>query len=166
MNTAGSKHEPDDETIFRATQGGIPLSPHPFRDLAERLGCDEAWLLERFRQYKSSGQMRRMAVVPNHYRIGYRANGMSVWNLPPEKVGELGRRIGALDFVSHCYERPLIPGRWEYNLFAMVHGHDRSEVEEKVREIRELLAGDYLDHTVLYSEKILKKTGLRFRTDR
>jgi len=72
-----------------------------------------------------------------------------------------GRLIGDLDFVSHCYHRPRHLPDWPYNLFAMVHGHDRAEVEAKVAQIATLLGADDRRHTVLYSTRILKKTGLR-----
>jgi siroheme decarboxylase len=50
---------------------------------------------------------------------------------------------------------------WSYNLFAMVHGRDRDEVEEKTAQIAVLLGVHCQAHTTLYSTKILKKTGLR-----
>ena len=107
------------------------------------------------------GIVRRIGAVPNHYALGYRANGMSVWNLPNEQIGELGRRVGALEFVTHCYRRPRRPPDWPYNLFAMVHGQSRSEVELKVAQIAALLGEADLGHEVIYSTRVLKKTGLR-----
>ncbi len=108
-----------------------------------------------------AGIIRRIGAVPNHYALGYRANGMSVWNVPDEQVRELGMKIGALEAVSHCYHRPRHLPQWPYNLFAMVHGRDRAEVEAKVAEIARLLGEADRGHAILYSTRILKKTGLR-----
>jgi DNA-binding Lrp family transcriptional regulator len=105
--------------------------------------------------------VRRIGAVPNHYALGYRANGMSVWDVPDERASELGRRVGALPFVSHCYRRPRHLPAWPYNLFAMVHGRGRDEVEDKVGRIAALLGPADRGHAVLYSTRILKKTGLR-----
>jgi len=69
--------------------------------------------------------------------------------------------IGELEFVSHCYRRPRRPPDWPYNLFAMVHGQARWEVEEAVSHMASLLGPLDRGHTVLFSTKILKKTGLR-----
>jgi DNA-binding Lrp family transcriptional regulator len=102
--------------------------------------------------------------VPNHYALGYRANGMTVWDLPDERVDELGRAVGELPFVSHCYQRLRHLPEWPYNLFAMVHGHTRAEVEDQVSTIEALLGGECRRHEVLYSTRILKKTGLRLST--
>ena len=107
------------------------------------------------------GVIRRIGVVPNHYKLGYTANGMSVWDVPDDKLKQLGNKIGQLDFVSHCYHRPRHRPMWPYNLFAMVHGKTRDEVYDKVQQIADMLADDKRDYQVLFSSAILKKTGLR-----
>ena len=86
---------------------------------------------------------------------------MSVWDVRDEELHAAGKVVGALDFVTHCYHRPRRPPAWPYNLFAMVHGHDRDEVEQKVAEIADILKHSAGEHDVLYSTAILKKTGLR-----
>lgn len=149
-----------DLDLVRATQAGLPLVPEPYVALAAQLGVAEDEVMSRLRRMLADGRVRRIAAVPNHYALGYRANGMSVWDVADEAVGELGPRVGALAFVSHCYRRPRCDG-WRYNLFAMVHGRDRAEVEAKVADIAALLGGASRAHEVLYSKRILKKTGLR-----
>ena len=150
-----------DRQIIVATQAGLPLSPRPFDDLAAALGLDVSQVTARMNAMLARGVIRRIAAVPNHYRLGYRANGMSVWDVDDDQVSSLGRKVGALPFVSHCYRRPRRPPDWPYNLFAMVHARDSSEVEAKVAQIARLLAPYAWAHEVLYSTRILKKTGLR-----
>jgi DNA-binding Lrp family transcriptional regulator len=150
-----------DRRIIVATQGGLPLDPQPYHRLAERLELPVAEVMARLQRLQDGGVIRRIGAVPNHYRLGYRGNGMSVWDVPDADIRELGRRIGALEFVSHCYHRPRHLPHWPYNLFAMVHGHDRAEVMMKVARIAELLGGAVRDYDVLFSSRILKKTGMR-----
>ncbi len=150
-----------DRAIVAATQAGLPLEPRPYRAVAAQVGVSEAEVMRRLRRMLAAGVVRRIAAVPNHYALGYRANGMSVWDVPDERASELGRRIGALDFVSHCYRRPRHRPHWPYNLFAMVHGRSRAEVEQKVAEIAGLLGPDDRGHAVLYSTRMLKKAGFR-----
>ncbi|MCB2022847.1 MAG: Lrp/AsnC family transcriptional regulator, partial [Burkholderiaceae bacterium] len=107
------------------------------------------------------GLVRRIGAVPNHYRLGYTANGMTVWDVDDARVDELGEKVGALAFVSHCYRRPRALPEWPYNLFAMVHGHNRVEVERYALQIHCLLAEACRAQDILYSTRILKKTGLR-----
>jgi DNA-binding Lrp family transcriptional regulator len=86
---------------------------------------------------------------------------MSVWDVADDAVDKLGAQVGALPFVTHCYRRPRRLPQWRYNLFAMVHGHSRAETDARVAEIRALLAPALRASDVLYSTRILKKTGMR-----
>jgi DNA-binding Lrp family transcriptional regulator len=149
-----------DLELIRATQAGLPLVPEPYAAIAAQLGAPDEEVMHCFRRMLADGRVRRIAAVPNHYALGYRANGMSVWNVADDSIARLGPQVGALDFVSHCYRRPRGPA-WPYNLFAMVHGRDRAEVEAKVAQIAALLGEAAVAHEVLYSKRILKKTGLR-----
>lgn len=146
--------------LMELTQAGLPLVDNPWGWLGEHLGLSENAVLDLLRQLQAEGAIRRIAAVPNHYRLGYRHNGMTVWDVDDAQLPRLGPLLGAQPFVSHCYRRPRRDG-WRYNLFAMVHGRSRAEVEEKVREIARLLGPDDRGHAVLYSTRILKKTGLR-----
>jgi siroheme decarboxylase len=150
-----------DRRIVQATQAGLPLCARPYHALAEQLGLDADEVTARMRRMLAAGIIRRIGAVPNHYRLGYRANGMSVWDVPDERISELGHKVGVLPFVSHCYRRPRRLPEWPYNLFAMIHGRTRDEVEAQVTEIAALLGDATRRHDVLYSTRILKKTGLR-----
>jgi DNA-binding Lrp family transcriptional regulator len=154
-----------DRAIILATQGGLPLVPRPYHAVAEGLGMPAEEVMERMRRMRALGVIRRIAAIPNHYRLGYLANGMSVWDISDARVDELGSQVGALRFVSHCYRRPRVAPVWRYNLFAMVHGATREEVDLRVGEIAGLLGDAVLAHDVLYSKRILKKTGMRLRGD-
>lgn len=150
-----------DRKIILATQEGLPLVPQPYHAVAEQVGSTPGEVMARLQRMLESGIIRRIGAVPNHYALGYGANGMTVWDVVDERIDELGERIGQLDSVSHCYQRPRHLPDWPYNLFAMVHGHDRVEVEEKTRQIADLLGDTCRAHEILYSTRILKKTGLR-----
>ncbi len=151
-----------DRRIVLATQEGLPLVSEPYRHIAEQIGASEDEVMRRMRRMLENGVIRRIGAVPNHYALGFRGNGMSVWDVPDEEVRRCGRLIGELDFVSHAYHRPRHLPAWRYNLFAMVHGRNRAEVEEKVAYIAEMLAETQRAHEILFSTRILKKTGLRF----
>jgi len=150
-----------DRQIIAATQGGLPLSRHPYHDIAEQLGLDVQQVLQRMQLMLDKGIIRRIGVIPNHYKLGYKSNGMSVWNIPDEKISAAGMKVGSLDFVSHCYQRPRFLPAWPYNLFAMVHGKTHDEVIAQVEQIARLLGEDNRGHEILFSTRILKKTGLR-----
>ena len=150
-----------DRKLVAATQAGLPLVAEPYRALADELRLDEAEIVRRLARLLDDGAIRRIGAIPNHYALGTTANGMSVWDIADEAVADVGARVGALDFVTHCYERPRHLPLWPYNLFAMVHGRTRDEVRAKVAEIAVLVGSAARAHEVLFSTRILKKTGLR-----
>jgi DNA-binding Lrp family transcriptional regulator len=152
-----------DLKIMRATQAGLPLTAQPYHAVAEQLGLAAGEVIARMQRMQELGVIRRIGAVPNHYKLGYRFNGMTVWNVPDDKIDELGQKIGRLDFVSHCYRRPRHLPLWPYNLFAMVHGKSQEAVDRQIEQIAEILGADNLGSEVLYSTRILKKTGFRSR---
>ena len=150
-----------DRRLIVATQGGLPRVSRPYDALAGDLGIAADDVLARLRRMLDCGVIRRIGAVPNHYAIGYTANGMSVWDVADERIDEMGAQVGALAFVTHCYRRPRRLPDWPYNLFAMVHSQNRTEVAARVAEIAVLLGDACRAHDILYSTAILKKTGLR-----
>jgi len=150
-----------DERIVRATQAGLPLVAEPYKAIAASLGIEHSEVLSRLEAMLADGRIRRIGAVPNHYALGYTANAMSVWDVADHTVDELGAQVGALAFVTHCYRRPRRLPDWPYNLFAMVHGASRTDTALKIEIIRTALGLAVRASDVLYSTRILKKTGLR-----
>lgn len=150
-----------DRRLIVATQSGLPLVARPYEQIGAQLGVTGAMIRERLNAMLGDGRIRRIGAVPNHYAIGYTANGMSVWDVDDEAIDCLGPQVGALPFVTHCYRRPRCLPLWPYNLFAMVHGTSRDAVEADVRRIAQLLGDACRASDILYSTRILKKTGLR-----
>lgn len=161
MNEPMAKLDETDRRIVVVTQSGLPLDSRPYHVVAAEVGISPEEVMARMQRMLEDGIIRRIGAVPNHYALGFKSNGMSVWDVPDERVDELGAQVGELDFVSHCYRRPRYLPEWPYNLFAMVHGRDRAEVDDQVRRIADLLGNACRSHEILYSTRILKKTGLR-----
>ena len=158
------------------TQSGLPIVSQPYQHVAEQLQISVAEVLAMTTDLKERGIIRRIAAVPNRVKLGYRYNGMTVWDVKDEDVSEFGQAVGRLPFVSHCYLRPRHLPQWNYNLFAMVHGKTVTEVQQYRTQIKDLLINvlqvrnDDSDHGVkfqtndmLTSTEILKKTGLRLK---
>ncbi|MFO1114280.1 MAG: Lrp/AsnC family transcriptional regulator [Beijerinckiaceae bacterium] len=152
-----------DRAIVEATQAGLPLTMHPYAAVAERIGVDEDVVVERLRAMLADGRVRRIGAALNHYAFGLTANGMTVWDIEDMEADFLGRKVGALDFVTHCYLRPRRLPLWPYNLFAMAHGRSREEVLAKRAKIAGILGSACRGSDILFSTELLKKTGVRFR---
>ncbi len=152
-----------ERALIATTQGGLPLVERPFEAVGAMLGVSGTVVRESLARLLAEGVVRRIGAVPNHYRLGFSANGMTVWDVDDTQVDALGEQVGALPGVSHCYRRPRRLPQWRYNLFAMLHGRSREEVEIAAMQIRALLGDACRAHDILYSSAILKKTGLRLK---
>lgn len=157
--------DPADRALIRATQGGLPICREPYRAVADALGMTEAEVIARLEAMQATGLIRRLGAVPNHYALGYVANGMTVWDVDDTVVDEVGTWLGSQPDVTHCYRRPRHPPDWPYNLFAMLHHQNRNAVRERLAALAETIdarfPGARHAHDVLFSSAILKKTGLR-----
>lgn len=150
-----------DRHLIVATQAGLSLVPRPYHALAGQLGIPAAEVQARLTAMLATGTIRRIGAVPNHYALGYRFNGMTVWDVDDVQVDALGEQVGALPFVTHCYRRPRRLPDWPYNLFAMVHCKNGEEAAARVAEVATLLSTACRAYETLFSSRILKKTGLR-----
>ncbi|GCF14897.1 heme biosynthesis protein [Haloarcula mannanilytica] len=155
----------DELDLVLAIQDGLPITATPYADVAEEIGTDVEWVLETIQRFNEEGKVRRVGVIPNHYALGYSENGMTVWDVPDDKIDEVGQAIAEFDFVTHCYERPRHDGVWPYNFFAMTHGRSETESQERIQQVRDRMADHWdvadEDWDTLFSTRILKKTGIR-----
>ena len=158
---AGYQLDDIDRKLISVTQSGFAIEPCPYQSIANNIGISQDDAIQRLKKLLCSGIIRRIGAVPNHYKLGLTANGMTVWDVDDTQIKKLGNLIGQLDFVSHCYQRPRHLPMWSYNMFAMVHGANKDEVDEKVKHIEQLLGSNCKAHETLFSSAILKKTGLR-----
>jgi DNA-binding Lrp family transcriptional regulator len=156
---------PDERDLVVEIQGGLPITATPYADVADELGVDTEWVVRTIKRFDAEGKVRRVGVIPNHYALGYTENGMTVWNVPDDRIGEVGPEVASLDFVTHCYQRPRHEGVWPYNFFAMTHGRSEEESDERIQQVKatmeEFWDVDDEDWDTLFSSEILKKTGIR-----
>ncbi|WP_348607827.1 siroheme decarboxylase subunit beta [Halobaculum rarum] len=150
-----------DRALLVEIQDGFPLSATPYRDVAEAVDADVDDVLAAIERLLADGCIKRIGCVVNHIVTGFRNNCMVVWDVPDDRLDELGESVGELPYVTLCYHRPRRPEQdWEYNLFTMVHGREADAVDLKIDE----LAADHLPfgHERLYSTATLKQTGAQY----
>ena len=145
--------------LIRELQNEIPLVPEPFAEIGARVGMSATEVLAKLDEWKASGVVRRYGAAVRHYKLGYSANAMTVWNVPPERVDEVGALFLQRDEISHCYERETIPG-FDYNVFAMVHATRREDVDKAVAEMA--VASGIEDHKVLWSTREFKRDSMYY----
>jgi DNA-binding Lrp family transcriptional regulator len=132
--------EPMDEAerrLVSVLQEGLPLFMRPFSLIAERIGASESDVLGRIGRWLEEGAIKRFGVVVRHHELGFRANAMVVHDIADDQVSELGRLLAEEPAVTLCYRRPRVLPDWPYNLFCMIHGRERGEVEDIIAELRQ-----------------------------
>lgn len=148
-----------DKKIIRELQNGLPMVSRPFQAMAEKLHLTEEALIERIRYFKEKGQIRRFGAAVRHQDLGYVANAMVVWDVPSEKVPEVGNMMASFEEVTHCYQRPRHQG-WPYNLFTVVHGQSREECIQAAERIARRTGMER--YRLLFSTAELKKSSMRY----
>jgi DNA-binding Lrp family transcriptional regulator len=151
-----------DLRLIAAIQDGLPLDPRPYARVAEAAGLSEREVISRLGRLAEDGVIRRFGVVVHHHELGYRANAMVVWDVPDAEVGEAGRRLAGLPFVTLCYRRPRHLPDWPYNLFCMIHGRNRGAVEALVEEASAAAGLNGRPRDVLFSRRRFKQRGARY----
>lgn len=154
--------EADKKIILDKLSQGLPICEHPYLALSNELGIKEDDLLDFINDSLESGSIKRMGCVLNHHKLGYTANAMVVWNVPDERVNELGETLGEQSKVTLCYQRPRVEKQWPFNLFTMIHGKNRKDVLNYLDSMVEKNKLTNIQKAVLFSTKKFKQTGARY----
>ena len=152
-----------DKAVIRATQGDLPVEPEPYAQAATRLGVTQSALVDHLAGMQERGLLRRVAAILFHRRAGFSANGMGVWQVPEDRILEVGPRMAAFRGISHCYQRPTYAD-WPYSIFTMAHGRSKEECDAILDAIDG--AFDCIEgRATLYSSTEFKKIRLLYFTD-
>ncbi|KXA99934.1 hypothetical protein AKJ40_02170 [candidate division MSBL1 archaeon SCGC-AAA259M10] len=149
-----------DREILKEIQEGIPIEKNPYLRVAESIGIETEELLNRLRNMEEKGAIRRFGASVNHRKFGYEANGVVVCEVDRNRLNIVGRKISEFDEVTHCYQRPSRPGRWDYNLYFVVHASSRSECEKITEKIIAEAGVDPEKYEIVYSTKAFKREGV------
>jgi DNA-binding Lrp family transcriptional regulator len=146
-----------DTAIITAMQADLPLTEEPYRNIAQTLGISQEELLTRLQAYRDDGKIRKLGAVLRHRQVGFAANALCAWIIPLERLDEVGIRLAAEPYISHCYARETHPD-WPYNLYTMLHAHSRAECEASAQNLSSLTG--ITDYILLYSHREWKKTSM------
>jgi siroheme decarboxylase len=149
----------DQQALVRLIQEGLTVEPEPLAAIAAKMGRPVGQVVEQIRQWLATGVIRRFGAVVQHRELGFVANGMAVFRLPPDRVDEAGRALALRREVSHCYRRPALPD-FPFNLYAMTHGRTEDEVRAAVAEMARQTSPEA--HEVLLSVREFKKASMRY----
>jgi DNA-binding Lrp family transcriptional regulator len=153
-----------DVALIRALQGPMEVTDQPYDAAADEVGMSTEELLQHLRGMVERKLLRRVAAILYHRRAGFSANGMGVWRVPEDRIGEVGARMAAVRGISHCYQRPTYRD-WPYSVFTMAHGRSKEECDAILDGIADQHGLHGEDRAVLYSSTEFKKIRLHYFTD-
>ena len=148
-----------DREIIKALQEDFPLCEEPYKVLAERVGISEEEFLQRVKELVAEKKIRKMGAVLRHREVGFNANALCAWNVPPDKLDDIAQVMSSHAAVSHCYDRTPAPN-WNYNLYTMIHAKTRDECEQIIKELSTMTG--VTNYKILYTKKEWKKTGMKY----
>lgn len=149
------------KSVLEALPADFPITDRPYDTMAARMGITGEQLIREIALLKERGIVRRVSVMVAHRAVSYEGNAMVVWNVPAERVEDVGAAMSGFSEVSHCYERDTA-GYWPYNLYTMVHGKSRGECIAVIEEMAR--RSGIHDYRVLFSKREFKKTSFSVRT--
>jgi DNA-binding Lrp family transcriptional regulator len=117
-----------EKRLLDAFQKGLPLSPTPYRDMAEALGTSEALVLKILHRLQKTGVISRIGPVFKPKRIG--ASTLAAISVPAEKLDQVASVISSYPEVNHNYER-----EHDYNLWFVVTAPSSERLEEVLKEM-------------------------------
>jgi len=158
--------DPTDARLLAALEGGLPRVPRPFQALGAAVGLDEAEVIARLRALKEAGVVRRFGFVVRHHELGFKANAMAVFDVPDDRVADVGAQLAELPFVRLCYRRERHPPVWPYNLFAMIHGRERATVEAQADDAADRAGIAHCPRALLFSSRRFKQKGAAYGRSR
>ena len=144
-----------DRDMLAMLEQGLPITREPFAEIGRRLGIPESGVLDRLRQLKDNGVIRRFKARIDQRKVGIVANALVAWHVPADRYDETGARLALFSGVTHCYERRPVPGRWDYTHYTVHHGHSRTDVAAEVEKIAELTGLN--EYILIFSTEELKR---------
>jgi DNA-binding Lrp family transcriptional regulator len=158
MNTDTDDPDETDQAILRTTQDGIPFVKDPFEGIAKEAGISQDEVIARLKKLIKCSVIKRLGISINQRKVGIEANAVVAWKVPQEQVESVGNMLSSYKEITHCYERVTMPGKWEHNLFTVIHGYTRESVEEIAERLSEVVG--IRDYLVLFSNEQFKRTSV------
>ena len=164
LNFAKRQFAPDSDglRLIKILQNGLPLTSRPYATIAAQTGMTEARVMELIEGLIQDQTIRRFGVVVRHHEAGYRANAMIVWDVPEQQLATIPQQMQQFPFITLCYRRPRQLPEWPYNLFCMIHGHDRETVLKNLHEMITRCGWQDIPRAILFSKRRFKQRGARY----
>jgi DNA-binding Lrp family transcriptional regulator len=151
-----------DRALIGWLSRGLPLVARPYDEIGADIGLSGAEVRAAIERLDAQDALSRFGIIVRHHELGYRANGMVVWDIPDSTMNQIATALARQECVTLCYSRPRRLPHWRYNLFTMIHGKSRAETERNLADVIERLNLNSISHEILFSTKRYKQRGASY----
>ncbi len=118
-----------DRLILNRIQSKFPLTPRPYKTIAEELGLSEDDTIRRIRRLKDKDIIRRIGgnFVPE--KVGF-VSTLCAAKVTPEKIDRFAATVNRYPGVTHNYQREN-----EFNIWFTFIAPSMEKIEENLRQI-------------------------------
>lgn len=148
-----------DREIIIELKKPFNIVSRPFNELSQRLNINENELIEKLRDYRKSGVIRKVGAIIAQRKVGYNYNALVLWNIEEDKIDLFGEKLASYKNISHCYRRTVYPN-WNYPIYSMIHCYDENHFKELLKLLKE--DETVIEYKILRTEKELKKKRMNF----
>ena len=93
-----------DRDILNQIQSDFPITPRPYRTIAEELGLSEDEVLKRVSRLKASGIIRRIGGNFTPEKLGF-VSTLCTAKVPEDKISQFAEVVNRYPGVTHNYRR-------------------------------------------------------------
>ena len=119
-----------EQQLLNDFQHGLPLSPTPYADLAEKLGVFESTVIENLQRLQSEGVISRVGAVFRPNRVG--VSTLAAMAVPEQELEKIADIVSSFDEVNHNYERDH-----QFNLWFVVVAEDDESLQSTLTQIEQ-----------------------------
>lgn len=144
-----------DRRLLDDFQHDFPLSARPYAELGDRLGIDEAEVLDRLERLKRAGAVSRVGAVIRPHAVG--ASTLAAMAVPPDWLDSVAELVSGYAEVNHNYQRDH-----RLNLWFVVTAAGRDDVLAVLADIERRTGLTVLDLPMLEDFHIDLGFGLKW----
>ncbi len=118
-----------DRAIINEIQSDFPIAPRPYRELGKRFKLSEAEVIERLKELKAEGVIRRIGGNFNSKRLNFTST-LCAAKVPKGKIDRFVEVVNGYPGVTHNYLR-----NHDYNVWFTFIAQNELLIERALEEI-------------------------------
>lgn len=120
--------------LINMLQGGFPISPNPYQEVANKLGVSEEELLWRLEVMKTDGIYSRFGPLYNAEALGG-AVTLAAMDVPEKSFEKITELVNRHKEVAHNYQRAHHFQKTRFNMWFVISTEQQDEIASVIEQI-------------------------------